>query len=255
MNFKFGDVVMKKALAAILLIFALLSATMLTGYAQSPSVTLRADGNGVYLNLFSVKDGNAVESSESNAPSLDDITSYPDDWKIPYIAFAIYAPEAKSYDFSLLFSGADYAAVKSGSIVITVNNAQEFSLELVKGINIIYCFGACNELNGAKITYSSLKCEPVLCDTEGEFYVSGDANGDKVSDLRDLIRYKKYFADGSELDSRSAELDGEEGITTADMAVMRKCLLSGEEALKSIVLKYDLKYINRDNEVEDNWNF
>ena len=56
----------------------------------------------------------------------------------------------------------------------------------------------------------SLPCSAAVV-TDGEkFYVLGDANGDGIMDIRDLVRVKRYIADNSvEIVNVAADIDGD----------------------------------------------
>lgn len=106
-----------------------------------------------------------------------------------------------------------------------------------------------------KISYNSLTCEDTLYEIEGDFYLMADVNSDNTVDIRDLVRFKKYLASGVEINLSAAELNGDSSVTGDDMTILRKCLLGVDEAKEKVVLKYDLSFVNRDNEVPDNWEF
>ncbi len=61
---------------------------------------------------------------------------------------------------------------------------------------------------------------------EWESVPAGDVNHDYTVDIRDLVRLKKHFSDESVyIYEDAAELDGETGIDSGDLAALRKLLL------------------------------
>lgn len=61
---------------------------------------------------------------------------------------------------------------------------------------------------------------------EWESVPVGDVNHDYTVDIRDLVRLKKHFSDKSVyIYEDAAELDGEQGIDSGDLAALRKLLL------------------------------
>lgn len=61
---------------------------------------------------------------------------------------------------------------------------------------------------------------------EWESVSAGDVNHDYTVDIRDLVRLKKHFSDKSVyIYENAAELDGETGIDSSDLAALRKLLL------------------------------
>lgn len=248
---------MKKILAIIISFGFILSANTFMSFAASPTVTLSVAEDSVYKNLYTVSaDGSAVEDTHAVSASLESLSGYIDSAQTAYIAFAVYAPKTGDYNFKLSFTGGDYAAVKVGNTVKTVDSSLgEFTLTLSEGVNLITCFGATAELEGAAITYKDLICEDSLYEIAGNFYFMADVNSDTVVDIRDLVRLKKYMANVSEINVLAADLSGDSYVTTADMIILRKCLLGDTAAKEAVVLQYDLIAVNRDNEVPDNWDF
>ena len=187
---------MKKLSALIATAVLTLSAALSVSAAEPTASVPVSDGN-VYKNLFSLSQDAAEEDTAAIPAELEKLSGAVDSRSTAYLSFAVYAPGAGSYFFKLSFTGTDYAAVKVGNTVVTAYPDTAFSLTLSKGLNLITCFGATADQKGAAIKYTALLCENELNPIEGEFYLNGDVNGDKEVDIRDLVRYKKHFANNN----------------------------------------------------------
>ncbi len=56
--------------------------------------------------------------------------------------------------------------------------------------------------------------------------VYGDATGDGIADIRDLVRLKKYLADNTtEIDLTAVDLNGDSNVDSQDLVCFRKLLL------------------------------
>ena len=79
-------------------------------------------------------------------------------------------------------------------------------------------------------SFAALPCSAAVV-TDGEnFYTFGDANNDGVTDIRDLVRIKRYIADDSlEIITVAADIDADGKINAADLAMLRKGLLEADE--------------------------
>lgn len=245
---------MKKVFAVIISVCLILSAGTLMASA-APSVTVGVTDGNAYKNLFAVSGTSAVEDASAEAVAKDQLAGYVDNNKTAYVAFAVYADKAGDYNFVLNFSGTDTAAVKVGTTVKTVSSGTEFALSLEKGVNLIICFGATAEDGDKAITYTGLVCEDSLYEIEGDFYIGADANADGRVNIIDLVRIKKHLASGTEISTLAADLTGEGTVDVNDVTAMRKCLLGVEGAKEKATVNYNLTFVNRDNDVSDNWDF
>ena len=246
---------MKKISALILSVLLTFSAAAVTAGAAEPNRSVPVTDGNVYKNLYTVTSDTAVEDNAAIPAEFDKLSDVVDSQSTAYLAFAVYTPKAGAYSFKLSFTGAEYAAVKAGGKVVRAKPDTAFTLELSKGLNLITCFGATADQNGAKITYSALLCENGLNPTEGEFYISGDANGDNSVNIIDLVRYKKYFAKTVEVKAAAADLNNDGTVDTGDMAILRKYLLGADDAYGTASLGYEIGYVMRDNDISDNWNY
>ena len=142
-----------------------------------------------------------------------------------------------------------------GNTVVTAYPDTAFSLTLTKGLNLITCFGATADQKGAAIKYTALLCENGLNPIEGEFYLNGDVNGDKEVDIRDLVRYKKHFANAAEIKAVAADINSDGTVDAADMSVLKQYFVGAESALGAVSPGYEISYVMRDNDISDNWNY
>ncbi len=175
-----------------------------------------------------------------------------------YIAFAVEAPADGNYDMQLRFKigsgntenfdayvekyGNPYASVvANGKYYRAVHSGRNgwispsnvLSVELKKGINIIYAFATTKELEeaigGIYIDYDYLLMQKGLKAVECDLYYYGDANSDKFVDLKDLLRIKRFIADPANVtcDENSSNLDGDSAYTVnaSDVALFKRMLL------------------------------
>ena len=245
-----------KKLSVLIISFVLtLSATAFSVCAAEPIVSIPVTDGNVYKNLYSVSGDTAVEDETAVPAEYDKLTGAVDIRTTAYLTFAVYVPKDGKYSFKLSFTGSDFAAVKVGNTVTKAYPDTAFSLELSKGLNLITCFGTICEQSGAEITYSALFCENGLNPIEGDFYLGGDVNSDKSVDIRDLVRYKKYFAKTAEIKTAAADLNKDGAVYADDMTTLRKYLLGVENAQSAVSTDYELSYVMRDNDVSDSWNY
>ena len=245
---------MKKLSALIATAVLTLSAALSVSAAEPTASVPVSDGN-VYKNLFSLSQYAAEEDTAAIPAELEKLSGAVDSRSTAYLSFAVYAPGAGSYSFKLSFTGTDYAAVKVGNTVVKAYPDTAFSLTLSKGLNLITCFGATADQKGAAIKYTALLCENGLNPIEGEFYLNGDVNGDKEVDIRDLVRYKKYFANAAEIKAVAADINSDGTVDTADMSVLKQYFVGAESALGAVSPGYEISYVMRDNDISDNWNY
>lgn len=246
---------MKKLSLSIIFLAVAILISAFSVCAEGPSTSIAVTDGNVYKNLYSLSGGIAVEEEEAVAVGYDRLEQSADINTTAALTFAVYAPKSIGYRFKLKFTGAEYAAVKTGNQLIKASPDTEFTLKLSKGLNLITCFGAVAEQSGAAIKYSALICENGLNPIEGDFYVCGDINGDKKVDIRDMIRYKKHFAATDSLKAAASDINADGAVNTADMTMLKRYLLGDEEANKAVKVCYELSYVARDNEISDNWNF
>mgnify|MGYP004589602187 FL=1 len=246
---------MKKLSALILSVVLTLSAAALSVGAAEPNQSLPVTDGNVYKNLYSVSSDAAIEDENATPADFDKLTGNIDSKSTAYLTFAVYTPKAGEYSFKLAFTGAEYAAVKAGGAVIKAVPDTAFKLELSKGLNLITCFGATAEQDGAKITYTALLCENGLNPIEGEYYIGGDVNNDKSVDIIDLVRYKKYLAKTAEVKVSAADLNKDGTVDTGDMTMLKKYILGIEGIDNAGALDYEIGYVMRDNDISDNWNY
>ena len=232
---------MKKLSALIATAVLTLSAALSVSAAEPTASVPVSDGN-VYKNLFSLSQDAAEEDTAAIPAELEKLSGAVDSRSTAYLSFAVYAPGAGSYSFKLSFTGTDYAAVKVGNTVVTAYPDTAFSLTLSKGLNLITCFGATADQKGAAIKYTALLCD-------------GDVNGDKEVDIRDLVRYKKHFANAAEIKAVAADTNSDGTVDAADMSVLKQYFVGAESALGAVSPGYEISYVMRDNDISDNWNY
>lgn len=246
---------MKKLSVLIISVVLTLSAATFSVCAAEPIVSVPVTDGNVYKNLYSVSGDTAVEDETAVPAEYDKLTGAVDIRTMAYLTFAVYVPKDGKYSFKLSFTGSGYAAVKVGNTVTKAYPDTAFFLKLSKGLNLITCFGATREQPGAEITYSALFCENGLNPIEGEFYVAGDVNSDKSVDIRDLVRYKKFFAKTAEIKTVIADLNKDGAVQADDMATLRQYLLGVENVQSAVSTDYELSYVMRDNDVSDSWDY
>ena len=206
-----------------------------------------------------------------------DMTEYLDQ-RVGYIAFRVKAPEDGNYNMQLRFKfGCESAEAYDDYVkeygrpyaVLTVNGRQYriehptnngwispsalFSVELKKGINIIYAFAMAKDiadkLGGAYIDYDYLLMEKGLEQIDSDLYFLGDANGDGTVDIKDILRTKKFIADPKNVkcDELSANMneDAAYRIDASDLAIMKRLITAPSD---SGMNKYAWLRINGGNE-------
>ena len=80
-------------------------------------------------------------------------------------------------------------------------------------------------------------------------------NGDKEVDIRDLVRYKKHFANAAEIKAVAADTNSDGTVDAADMSVLKQYFVGAESALGAVSPGYEISYVMRDNDISDNWNY
>ncbi len=180
-----------------------------------------------------------------------DVTAGAPSLKNSYVAFALVAPTAGLYTFSLeaLYKISAGRGVTPKSTVYINGNYYKISvtsynklakftykdIPLNEGANVVYLLGADKELydvfeGDIKIGYGRVfVSENLKVNTEG-IYSMGDVNSDTCFDLRDLLRLKKHISDTSvDCNRLAADLSGEDYILDAsDVSVIKKMLLNPE---------------------------
>lgn len=73
---------------------------------------------------------------------------------------------------------------------------------------------------------NEIECFSGNCSVEINGAVGGDVNGDGWLDVRDIIRFKKFFAYSADINTENADLNCDSDITSADMLILRKILIS-----------------------------
>ena len=192
--------------------------------------------------------GAAVQVANDESVSFDNAT---EELKGSYIAYTVNAARTGEYLMKLRykFNSANADADTYTAVIVNGKTAYKFDnnvvgefgttdavkVKLNKGVNIIYCLAPTADVleiaNDATIDYD---CLFIAGDAEvavGDIAVMGDANGDNVVDVRDLVRMKKYATDNSvAIDKVAANLvDDEDGILGNDLAQLKKYILTGKD--------------------------
>ncbi len=241
---------------------------------------LETEYDNSYKNLYyRASDADAYDSSvlkqtsdTCKAISYDNLTDSLNQ-NSAYVAYPVYAREAGTYSFKLRFKmGADNASALASSnpyaaVIVNGNSKVKFDftaqsgeyciseftdITLNSGVNMLYLMAPTSEIVnsavGAYIDYDCIIAEKVLSAVSGSFSLPGDINSDKVFDLLDLVRFKKYFA-GLEvtIDRFAADLTTEQGkviIDVNDLVNLEKSLIGISDSNFSWLKLIDSEEIN-----------
>lgn len=151
------------------------------------------------------------------------------------------------YDKSLL----EYSSAEIYETIINYNHTDDSVLSYNNGLRIalvgnldagtdgkwvsIYFDPVSGASGSADFSLSSVKavtnssqyieCASELCSVSVNAVLYGDVNGDREVNIKDAVRFKKYFAGLSDLVKSNSDLNGDSAIDAGDMAELIKLLV------------------------------
>ena len=94
----------------------------------------------------------------------------------------------------------------------------------ISGVSGSAVFSA-NSIKAVTNTSEYIECVSEPCSVSVNAVIYGDVNGDREVNIKDLVRFKKYFAGISGLVEQNADLNDDSEIDSGDMTELRKRLL------------------------------
>lgn len=194
-----------------------------------------------------------------------------------YLAYPVYAEYSGTYSFKLRYrfncdNASSYESYKtengipgavavvngqkytfsSSALLGTFGTSNEVKIALNEGVNVLYLMAPSSELvtaiSGAAIDYDCLFVENTLTACQGTFVLSGDVNGDKTVDIRDLVRMKRYLVkDTVSINRFAADVntqDEDSVLNAQDLSLIRTILLKGGLSNSEIDALSWLKFVD-----------
>ena len=127
----------------------------------------------------------------------------------------------------------NYSAKSNGSLQNGWWVTASIAANLNEGTNVLYLMGPTSEMrsqiNGAYVDYGAVSLDSELSMANADLVTLGDAGGDGVVSIKDILRIKKYLANnGTEISFSQADFDGNNVINASDLSTMVKMIIAPE---------------------------
>lgn len=136
-----------------------------------------------------------------------------------------------------------YTPMENGAVLDNWWVTGSITAQLQKGYNILYLFAPTSEmraiLEGVFVDWGSVWVNNGLTIVKDvEAYTVGDASGDSVVDVHDILRVKKYLANNStRIDVSQVDFNNNGSVDANDLAVVNKIVVNPESCPEYTWLK------------------